>query len=34
MRTPRGRMALPPAYAKIGAPVPPPRPDDPQQDLF
>nr|MCU0752952.1 Holliday junction branch migration DNA helicase RuvB [Akkermansiaceae bacterium] len=34
MRTPRGRMALPAAYQKIGAPAPPPRPDEPQQDLF
>ncbi len=33
-RTPRGRMALPAAYTKIGAPPPPPRPDDPQASLF
>lgn len=33
-RTPRGRMAMPAAYEKIGAPKPPARPDDPQQDLF
>lgn len=34
MRTPRGRMALPAAYTKIGAPVPTPGPDHPQQELF
>ena len=34
MRTPRGRIALPSAYAKIGAPLPPANPDNPQQDLF
>ncbi len=35
MRTPRGRTAMPAAYEKIGAPVPPPaRPDDPQASLF
>ena len=34
MRTPRGRMALPTAYEKIGAPKPPPSPDDPQRPLF
>ncbi len=34
MRTPRGRIALPAAYQKIGAPVPPRNPDDKQQDLF
>ncbi len=33
-RTPRGRMAMPAAYTKIGAPPPPPRPDDPQPSLF
>jgi holliday junction DNA helicase RuvB len=33
-RTPRGRTAMPAAYAKIGAPSPPPRPDDPQTSLF
>lgn len=33
MRTPRGRTALPAAYEKIGAPVPP-RPADPQASLF
>lgn len=34
-RTPRGRVALPAAYAKIGAPMPPPgRPDEPQGSLF
>lgn len=33
-RTPRGRLAMPAAYAKIGAPAPPPRPDDPQPNLF
>jgi Holliday junction DNA helicase RuvB len=33
-RTPRGRTALPAAYTKIGAPPPPPRPDDPQSTLF
>ena len=32
-RTPRGRMAMPSAYLKIGAP-PPPRPDEPQASLF
>jgi len=32
-RTPRGRVAMPSAYQKIGAP-PPPRPDDPQASLF
>jgi Holliday junction DNA helicase RuvB len=34
MRTPRGRIALPAAYEKIGAPVPPSRPNDPQQELL
>ena len=34
MRTPRGRTALPAAYTKIGAPPPPPRPDDLQPGLF
>ena len=34
MRTPRGRIALPSAYAKIGALPQAVRPDDPQQDLF
>ena len=34
MRTPRGRMAMPSAYKKIGAPTPPASPDDPQPDLF
>jgi Holliday junction DNA helicase RuvB len=29
MRTPRGRTAMPAAYAKIGAPVPTPRPEEP-----
>jgi len=33
-RTPRGRTAMPAAYEKIGAPMPAPRPDDPQADLF
>jgi Holliday junction DNA helicase RuvB len=33
-RTPRGRTALPAAYRKIGAPEPPPRPEDPQRNLF
>lgn len=33
-RTPRGRVALPAAYTKIGAQPPPPRPDDPQASLF
>jgi len=33
-RTPRGRTAMPAAYTKIGAPPPPPRPDDPQASLF
>jgi Holliday junction DNA helicase RuvB len=33
-RTPRGRTAMPAAYEKIGAPMPPSRPDDPQADLF
>ena len=33
-RTPRGRTAMPAAYTKIGAPPPPPRPDDPQPNLF
>ena len=32
-RTPRGRMAMPSAYQKIGAP-PPARPPDPQASLF
>ncbi|MEI6654649.1 MAG: Holliday junction DNA helicase RuvB C-terminal domain-containing protein, partial [Verrucomicrobiota bacterium] len=32
-RTPRGRMAMPSAYQKIGAP-PPARPEDPQTSLF
>jgi len=27
-------MALPSAYEKIGAPKPPPGPEDPQQGLF
>ena len=34
MRTPRGRMALPSAYEKIGLPAPPAKPDDLQQDLL
>jgi Holliday junction DNA helicase RuvB len=34
MRTPRGRMALPSAYQKIGAPPPAVSKDEPQQDLF
>jgi Holliday junction DNA helicase RuvB len=34
MRTPRGRVALPSAYSKIGAPAPPAGPEDPQQALF
>jgi len=34
MRTPRGRQALPSAYTKIGAPQPPRKPDDPQQEFF
>jgi len=34
MRTPRGRQALPAAYEKIGAPLPPRRPEDPQQEFF
>jgi len=34
MRTPRGRIALPSAYAKIGAPMPPAGPDNPQQELL
>jgi len=34
MRTPRGRMALPSAYEKLGVAAPPTRLDDPQQDLF
>jgi len=33
-RTPRGRMALPAAYAKIGAPPPTARPEEPQGSLF
>jgi Holliday junction DNA helicase RuvB len=33
-RTPRGRLAMPAAYAKIGAPPPPPRPNEPQGSLF
>ena len=33
-RTPRGRLALPAAYTKIGAPPPPPRPEEPQGSLF
>ncbi|MBM3863690.1 MAG: Holliday junction branch migration DNA helicase RuvB [Verrucomicrobia bacterium] len=33
-RTPRGRVALPTAYAKIGATPPQAKPGDPQQDLF
>jgi len=33
-RTPRGRLAMPAAYAKIGAPPPPPRPEEPQGSLF
>jgi Holliday junction DNA helicase RuvB len=33
-RTPRGRIALPAAYRKIGAPLPDHRPDDPQARLF
>lgn len=33
-RTPRGRMALPAAYAKIGAPLPPQSQGDGQQALF
>jgi Holliday junction DNA helicase RuvB len=34
MRTPRGRTAMPAAYQKIGAPLPPARPDDSQSSLF
>jgi Holliday junction DNA helicase RuvB len=34
MRTPRGRMAMPTAYEKIGAPKPPAGPEDPQQSLL
>ena len=34
MRTPRGRIALPSAYAKIGAPPPPAGPDNAQQELL
>ncbi len=34
MRTPRGRQACPSAYEKIGAPIPPRKPDDPQQEFF
>ena len=34
MRTPRGRMAMPSAYQKIGAPPPAVSPGDAQQDLF
>ena len=34
MRTPRGRMALPSSYEKIGLPAPPAKSDDPQQDLL
>ncbi len=33
-RTPRGRLAMPSAYLKIGAPPPASRPDDPQPNLF
>ncbi|MBK1881447.1 Holliday junction branch migration DNA helicase RuvB [Luteolibacter pohnpeiensis] len=33
-RTPRGRTAMGAAYRKIGAPVPPSRPDDSQASLF
>jgi Holliday junction DNA helicase RuvB len=32
-RTPRGRTAMPAAYEKIGAPLPP-KPEDPQTKLF
>ena len=34
MRTPRGRQACPSAYEKIGAPMPPRKPDDSQQQFF
>ncbi|MBC7981129.1 MAG: Holliday junction branch migration DNA helicase RuvB [Armatimonadetes bacterium] len=33
-RTPRGRVAMPAAYKKIGATPPPLKPDDPQTSLF
>jgi len=33
-RTHRGRLALPAAYSKIGAPPPPPRAEEPQGSLF
>ncbi len=33
-RTPRGRIAMPAAYEKIGAPLPKPKPGDPTGDLF
>ena len=33
-RTPRGRVAMPAAYQKIGAPPPPPAAEDNQQSLF
>jgi Holliday junction DNA helicase RuvB len=33
-RTPRGRVAMPAAYQKIGAPPPPPAAEDGQQSLF
>ena len=33
-RTPRGRVAMPAAYQKIGAPPPPPAAEDDQQSLF
>jgi Holliday junction DNA helicase RuvB len=34
-RTPRGRMAMPAAYEKLGMPVPPAiNPDAPQRELF
>jgi len=34
MRTPRGRTAMPAAYRKIGAPMPPTLPENPQSQLF
>lgn len=34
MRTPRGRIALPPAYQKLGVSPPPPRGDENQPGLF
>jgi len=33
-RTPRGRTAMPAAYEKIGAPIPPSKPEDTQTKLF